>query len=370
MNFKLQILTIAITLFVNVVTNAQTKVECKIIIENLTREKIVINNISTLNNDDKRKEIAGPWKIVSGGRNFLLDNKNFIFGRDVIAEIELQDGAIFKLRHTHSEPTKLAEGECIVLTITDAYPEQFRKKDTDRELTESQRTYRYWNTIHAIYLEETTEAIQKVDVGDVSKLAAYLREIAKRFEDLDTTGVDRDAVVAAHAYAKFLRETVTILNSPELMRKGVALIELYNLKADTFAQLLDEEQKAVAKTETLYEFIRTRKKTLEKTHNLTFPHLVPPISIHLEPFIFSVGYYVNLKNTSGEDMKNVQIRFRDIEGNVNTHKITDRLSFGPKIPQMKVDPSKHPWRVSRTDWITIIHDDGTYSLPAAVLIKK
>ncbi len=284
--------------------------------------------------------------------------------------LALEDGvcADFTSKKEHYRPS----GRIVVQTVTDASLEKARQEYPPDRKTKSLVTYRYWNAVHGIVLEQYFEMIH--DLGfDLPKAAGYLRETAKRIEELEVEGVDADAAAAAKAYAGLLREMVKVYSSRSGARLLVGLGELVRLKADTFTKMADENQQMAGKSEDLFQFLHSRRKALEKRHKFQLPPLVPPVQAALTPYTLGGGYYVLLLNVSGDDIKNVEVRYRDAEGAIRHQDVAKRLTFNAAesaFQALLLDPSKKKWRVQAGEWITILYDGGAYSYPTDRLMKK
>jgi hypothetical protein len=360
------------------IAQSQTDKPCKIIFDNHSRETIVIENMRVLQADGTLKAVEGGLTLKAGDRVSLLNGDKAVEGKQIFWAFKTMDGAIGRTNSTYKDPRNpkdLNFDNSIIRSIDDELIGHIRAEDKGRALSKAEATYRYWNSVHGIYSEETFDSIQNVGFLEFSKVRGYIRTVANRIDDLETEGIDDDAVAAAHTYSAFLREQVKMMNDVQDGFKTAAMLaELAQMKTDRFGKMLDEKQVVAGKAEDIFQFMRSRRKALEKRYGLPFPHLIPPVTVALAPRPFSQGYYVMLKNVSGDDLKNVEIHYTSVNfTTVRNQFISNRMPFDSAATIFNfttIDPDKIGWRVDRGDWITVVCDDWAYSYPSTKLIKK
>jgi hypothetical protein len=356
---------------------AQTDYPCRIVFQNLSRETFNIRNVSVLQADGSKKEPVadGQWAFKPGDRGFHSAGQP-IEGRQITFTIVLPDGAKSTRMTNTKQPATVTRGgvverNLILVDVTDYSLAEYRKEDKGRALSKAEATYRYWNTVHGIWLEQSFDMVQNLDFPEPSKIVPFLRTMANWIDDLDTTGVDEDAVAAAKAFTALQRKGIKVMSGITTAKMLVIGAELFKLKVDSVGKLLDEGQKIAGDAEDVSQFLRSRRKALEKRYNLAFPHLTPPIVVNLRPYTFSKGFYVTVSNFSGDDIKNVQVGYRDAAGNAALQPAKNRLAFNPGETDGAVElvPDKY-WRVDPGEWITVYYEGGAYTYPTSKLIRK
>jgi hypothetical protein len=348
---------------------AQTSLMWPITVENESREVIKIDDVKTLQEDGTLKNWPGVWTFKPGRRANLSVGDKRIEGRQVNYTVKTADGIVS--RGWKSLATTQSDDNAIVTVIVDEVLKKVRDSDSARPLTKAEATYRYWNAVHGIVLEENVDAMNNVGFLQFGKVASFVRTMANRIEDQNTSNIDDDAVAAATTYAALLRGLVKLYEGRSGLQLGTMAAELYHLKVDTFNKIRNENQALVAKAEDLFQFLRSRRKALESRYSIDFPPMIPPVSVVLSPFLVHKGYWVMLCNASGDEMKNVRVRYTDADGNAAEQAFADRLTFDPSalFGFTKIDPSP-VWRVDRGQAITVICDDWAYTYPTNNLIKN
>src|ERR1700722_15110631 len=161
-------LVAAISLLGPTQASAQTKTPYKILFENLSRETVNIREVSLLQDDGTNKANTNNWSFQPGARSYLAEGTTGLKGRRILYTLETMDGAKLK-RQSANESEWIIDGEFILQPFTDADLAEARKADKDRKLTKGEATYRYWNAVHGVHLEENLDAIQNVGFLEITK---------------------------------------------------------------------------------------------------------------------------------------------------------------------------------------------------------
>ena len=358
---------------------AQTQSSHNVLIQNLSREFLIVQNVRTLQEDGSMQDIEDITVSTPGTNRMLMTDGKGIKGRQLFCKIKTMDGIVLNCKTISTQPIEYEGQTFIVFHMDDDILKKYRSDDSNRRLSKSEATYRYWNRVHGIIMDETVNVIQTAQFLDLSLIPASLRKIANSIDDLDTSNIDDDAVAAAQSYSAVLRESVKIWSGRGVSSVGVVLAELYNLKVDTLGKIINEDQALAGKTEDVYQFMHSRKKNLEKRYSALYPHLTPPVMIILPPYLIEKGYYVQFVNTSGRDMTNVDVRYTGADFSFVREKGLPQVRFNPQASPgitakisdfILVQPHLAPWRVDPNEWVTIICDDWIYSMPTNKLIRN
>ncbi len=247
--------------------------------------------------------------------------------------------------------------------------------------TRAQTTLRYWNQVQKIDEEEDTKAAQRIskELGKVEwtlnplkainrpndvvvkNLGNELRNFESRVKALPTENVDADAVDAALAYATFCHEFARLIDS-SAGTTATILAELYNKKLDTLSSFQEQGNKLAVKGQDIIEYLHNKRSALKSKYNVAFPDLIPTARIGLQPYFLGGGYYVKIFNTSGEELKNVILRYTAANGGSVEQKVADYIPFSPTVDtSVKINPADVKWKLDKTDSITIKCENGSFS---------
>ncbi len=207
-----KVLTALLVLVLAGISRAQTEKPCRILFDNHSRESLRIENVRVLLEDGTLKDLPGNWSIKAGDRVYLLLGDKAVEGRQISYSLRTMDGVISRgWKSTAKQPARF-EHDSIIQDWNDEQIGKIRAEDKGRTLSKGEATYRYWNAVHGICLEEDFDSVQNVGSLEFSKVWAYLRTKANRIDDLETEGIDSDAISAAHTWSALLREQVKIMN--------------------------------------------------------------------------------------------------------------------------------------------------------------
>ena len=112
------------------------------------------------------------------GDNFSpLDqnNQETIKGTQVFYTIKLPNGTISSMKSLSTAPSFINGFPVILETLHDDRFSDLREKDKGRSLSQAEATYRYWNTVHGIDLEEVFASIQAGVLSISPGMSRYFR---------------------------------------------------------------------------------------------------------------------------------------------------------------------------------------------------
>lgn len=78
----------------------------------------------------------------------------------------------------------------------------------------------------------------------------------------------------------------------------------------------------------------------------------PPVGLSVEPFLFLRGYYLVVRNASGDTLKGVVVTYVAASGNTVTQAVGDL----PPGRAVRLDPSDVRWQVERNERVRVSAD--------------
>jgi hypothetical protein len=363
---------------------SKTDKPCRILFENLSREVFTIKQVSIVGADGQTKEYNIPWTFEPGNRSPLTILFFALEGCNITYTIELPDGAKGRHTSTISQPLVL-DHDYLLQSWTDSDFAKLRKNDANRKLSKAEATYRYWNSIHDLYMKVNLKA--RRDMGyfnQASIIARATKDMIDQIEGLDENGVDEDAIALVKNLVAVSRAQLDELASRDLSKTAVWLklgklframyqSDIISL-AEISAEVDDENKKTGDINMEMIKAIGARRRVLEKRYHCRFPFLFEQISTDFTSFTFSRGYYLKIKNISEYDLRNIRIRYRSANGEIRYQDVNRILKPGwtgdHSNDWLEIDPTEVKWEINADQWITISYEGGVHTFPVSDIIKK
>jgi hypothetical protein len=218
-------------------------------------------------------------------------------------------------------------GGCVLLVAAVPFFQRMREANhaggasTSQADVSPQRTYEYWCEIKRLHFEAGLANAADKSL-DYARIAASMRRLSARIDELPTENVDPEAAACGQAVSDLMLKTAPVFDKCAMTASDPTLVfqAVVNLPAalsGAAGELRDVKQQAEEVRNQAIEVetqIRRARSALSKRHGIDFPLLLPPVAVVLSPYLLTSGYYVVVLNVSSSDPLVATVTYTDAAG--------------------------------------------------------